>query len=52
MLSSVVTNGKQKETSTLRPWGTSRIVVSDLPAKLANPDYSWRWLGHLTNADR
>ncbi len=36
----------------LRPWGTSRIVVSDLPAKLANPDYSWRWLGHLTDSDR
>ena len=29
----------------LRPWGTSHIKVSDLPAKLASPDYNWRWHG-------
>ena len=35
----------------LRPWATSRIEVSDLPTKLASPDYSWRWHGHLTDSD-
>lgn len=28
----------------LRPWATSRIEVSDLPTRLANPDYQWRYL--------
>ena len=28
----------------LRPWATSRIEVSDLPTKLASPNYNWRYL--------
>ena len=36
----------------LRPWATSRVEVSDLPAQLATPDYQWRWLGHPTDSDR
>jgi len=36
----------------LRPWATTRIEVSDLPAKLANPNYHWRWHGHLMDFDR
>lgn len=30
----------------IRPWATSRVEVSDLPARLAGPDYSWRWLAN------
>ena len=36
----------------LRPWATSKVAVSDLPARLAGPDYSWRWHGHLMGSDR
>jgi hypothetical protein len=35
----------------LRPWATSRIEVSDLPSKLASPNYTWRWHGHLMDSD-
>ncbi len=28
----------------IRPWATSRVEVSDLPARIANPDYQWRYL--------
>lgn len=30
----------------IRPWATSRVEVSDLPSRLAGPDYQWRWLVH------
>lgn len=33
----------------IRPWATSRVEVNDLPARLAGPDYNWRWLGHTMN---
>ena len=36
----------------IRPWATSRVEVSDLPARLAGPDYSWRWHGHAGDSDR
>jgi hypothetical protein len=36
----------------IRPWATSRIAVTDLPARLAGPDYRWRWHGPLSGSDR
>ena len=36
----------------VRPWGSAEITVSDLPARLAGPDFSWRWHGHPMDSDR
>ena len=35
--------------SVIRPWATSNVSVSDLPARLAGPDYQWRWLNPTMN---
>lgn len=29
----------------IRPWATSEVEVSGLPARLAGPNYQWRWHG-------
>ena len=36
----------------IRPWAKSEVVVSDLPSRLAGPDYQWRWHGHLMDSDQ